>query len=115
RLATQGIRFTSAYAEPVCSPTRAALMTGKHPARLGITDWLPGRPDRPDQKLKRPALVNELPASEATLAAAFKKAGYTTGLIGKWHLGGKGSLPQDRGFDLTIAGDAAGPPRRSFA
>ena len=50
RLAAQGMRFTDAYAAaPVCSPTRAALLTGKYPARLNLTDWLPGRPDRPDQ------------------------------------------------------------------
>src|SRR5918994_1887282 len=55
RLAKEGLRFTDAYAAcPVCSPTRAALMTGKYPARLNLTDWLPGRPDRPDQKLLRP-------------------------------------------------------------
>src|ERR1700738_2116958 len=57
RLATQSVRFTNAYAAcPVCSPTRASIMTGKYPARLRITDWLPGRPDRPDQKLLRAKL-----------------------------------------------------------
>src|SRR5262245_64873455 len=54
RLAQQGLRFTAAYAAcPVCSPTRAALLTGKYPARLHLTDWLPGRPVRPDQRLLR--------------------------------------------------------------
>src|SRR5947209_12319783 len=73
RLASQGVRFTDAYAAaPVCSPTRAAIMTGKYPARLNLTDWLPGRPDRPDQKLRRPKISQELPASETTLAAALK-------------------------------------------
>src|SRR5215210_1239052 len=58
RLSASGMRFTTGYAScPVCSPTRAALMTGKHPARLGITDWLPGRPDRTDQPLARPKLT----------------------------------------------------------
>jgi arylsulfatase A len=116
RLAADGIRFTQAYAAaPVCSPTRASIMTGKHPARLGITDWLPGRPDRPDQKLARPPLVTELPADVPTLPALLKKAGYTTGLIGKWHLGGKGAGPLDRGFDINIGGDQAGSPLSYFA
>src|SRR5712692_5883008 len=67
RLAAAGLRFTDAYAAcPVCSPTRAALLTGKAPARLGLTDWLPGRPDRPDQALARPALAQQLPLAETT-------------------------------------------------
>src|SRR3954447_10591023 len=65
RLAAEGRRVTQAYAAcPVCSPTRAALMTGKPPARLHLTDWLPGRPDRPDQKLRRPAFRQQLPLEE---------------------------------------------------
>jgi arylsulfatase A-like enzyme len=116
RLAASGARFTSAYAAaPICSPTRAAILTGKYPARLNLTDWLPGRPDRPDQKLLRPKIVTELPATEVTLASALKSAGYVTGSIGKWHLGGKGSLPTDRGFDVNIAGDQSGSPLSYFA
>jgi arylsulfatase A-like enzyme len=116
RLASEGARFTDAYAAcPVCSPTRAAIMTGKYPARLNLTDWLPGRPDRPDQKLLRPVITQELPATEVTLAAALQKAGYATGLIGKWHLGGKGAGPEQRGFQVNIAGDQAGSPRSYFA
>ena len=62
RLAAQGMRFTDAYAAcPVCSPSRAALLTGKYPARLNLTDWLPGRPDRPDQKMLRPIINQQLP------------------------------------------------------
>src|SRR2546423_616537 len=88
RLANAGLRFTQAYAAcPVCSPTRAALMTGKAPARLHLTDWLPGRPDRSDQKLLRPMFRQQLPLEETTLAETFKAAGYATGHIGKWHLG----------------------------
>src|SRR5205823_5082758 len=94
RLARDGVRFTDAYAAcPVCSPTRAAVMTGKYPARLNLTDWLPGRPDRPDQKLLRPVIRQELPASETTLASALKAAGHVTGHVGKWHLGGKDAGP----------------------
>src|SRR6266581_3541353 len=71
RLAAAGARFTDAYAAaPICSPTRAAILTGKYPARLNLTDWLPGRTDRPDQRLLRPVIRQELPADEVTLAAA---------------------------------------------
>lgn len=116
RLAASGMRFTDGYAAcPVCSPTRAALMTGKVPARLGLTDWLPGRPDRSDQLLARPVLPQQLPLTETTLAAAFKKAGYTTGHLGKWHLGGKGFGPREHGFDFSIAGDQTGSPLSYFA
>jgi arylsulfatase A-like enzyme len=116
RLAAGGVRFTDAYAAaPICSPTRAALLTGKYPARLNLTDWLPGRPDRPDQKLLRPVINQELPATEQTLPAILSRAGYVTGHIGKWHLGGKGSSPTQRGFDTSIAGDEAGSPRSYFA
>ncbi len=116
RLAAAGLRFTHGYAAcPVCSPTRAALMTGKVPARLHLTDWLPGRPDRPDQKLLRPRLRQHLPLEETTLAEAFRAAGYATGHIGKWHLGGGDHRPEKRGFDVNIAGDEAGSPRSYFA
>ena len=116
RLAADGVRFTQAYAAcPVCSPTRAAIMTGQYPARLGITDWLPGRPDRPDQKLARPKLVTDLPGDIPNLATLFKQAGYTTGLIGKWHLGGPDATPEKRGFEVNVAGDVAGSPASYFA
>ena len=116
RLAKQGLRFTDFYAAcPVCSPTRASILTGKYPVRVGITDWLPGRPDRPDQRLNRPPLKQELALEEVTIAEALKARGYVTGHIGKWHLGGKGFLPQDQGFDVNIGGDQAGSPRSYFA
>ncbi len=111
RLAGEGRRFVQAYAAcPVCSPTRAALMTGKHPARLHLTDWLPGRNDRPDQQLRRPVIRQELPLEEVTLAEALHGSGYATAIIGKWHLGGDGFEPSRQGFDLNIAGDARGSP-----
>lgn len=116
RLAGEGVRFTNAYAAcPVCSPTRCALMTGLYPARVGITDWLPGRADRPDQKLSRPKLVTDLPADLPNLATTFKSSGYVTGMIGKWHLGGADATPQKRGFDFNVAGDHTGTPLSYFA
>lgn len=115
-LASRGMRFTDAYAAaPVCSPTRAALMTGKHPARLHLTDWLPGRRDLPAQKLARPNIRQELPIEETTLAEALKSAGYATAHIGKWHLGGAGFGPENQGFDLNVAGDHTGTPLSYFA
>lgn len=115
-LAARGLRFTAAYAAaPVCSPTRAALMTGMHPARIGLTDWLSGRPDRPDQPLSRPATLNHLPLDFETMAECLARSGYTTAHVGKWHLGGQGFSPQDQGFSLNVAGDETGTPLSYFA
>jgi arylsulfatase A-like enzyme len=112
RLASEGKRFTCAYAPAaVCSPTRAALMTGQHPARLQITSFLPGRPDWPGHRLLQPALPSGLQNDAATLAEKLKKVGYTTACVGKWHLGSR--APQDpasRGFDEVFAGKPNTPP-----
>jgi arylsulfatase A len=110
RLAREGMKFTQNYSAcTVCSPTRAALLTGKYPARLHITDWIPGlMPDNP--KLLVPDWTKFLPHSEITLAEVFKAAGYTTATIGKWHLGGDEYYPGKHGFDLNVAGtDKAAP------
>lgn len=116
RLAKEGLRFTDYYAAcPVCSPTRASILTGRYPQRMNVTDWIPGRKDMPDQRLKRSAIRNELPLEEVTIAEVLKKRGYATGHIGKWHLGGKGFLPQDQGFDVNVGGDQTGSPRSYFA
>ncbi|MBI4662056.1 MAG: sulfatase [Verrucomicrobia bacterium] len=115
QLAARGMKFTDAYAAcPVCSPTRASIMTGKYPARLHLTDWLPGRRDLPAQKLARPRIRQELPLEEIALAEALKARGYATAHIGKWHLGGKGFEPEKQGFDLNVAGDHTGTPLSYF-
>jgi arylsulfatase A-like enzyme len=116
RLARQGIRFTDAHAAcNVCSPTRASILTGKYPARLNLTDWLPGRPDRPDQKLNRPVIRQQLPLEEVTVAEALKAGGYRTAFIGKWHLGGEPFYPDKQGFDLNIGGCQMGHPPSYFS
>jgi arylsulfatase A-like enzyme len=117
RLASQGTRFTDAYAAcNVCSPTRASILTGKYPARLNLTDWLPGRSDRPDQKLNRPVIRQFLPLEEVTLAEAFKEAGYRTGFFGKWHLGEEPKYyPEHQGFDVNLGGCGKGHPPSYFS
>jgi arylsulfatase A-like enzyme len=100
RLAASGMRFTAAYcAQPICSASRAAIMTGKNPARLHLTTFLPGRPDCPSQKLLHPIINQQLPLEETTLAEYLKQRGYATACVGKWHLGGKGFGPLEQGFD----------------
>lgn len=113
RLAGQGMRFTDAYAAcPVCSPSRAAIMTGLYPARLHITTFLPGRPDMPSQKLLHPVISQELPREKVTIAEVLKSAGYTTACIGKWHLGDHAPpgqiMPGDQGFDVVVNQNANG-------
>ncbi len=115
RLAAEAARFPNAYAAcPVCSPSRASILTGKYPARLHLTDWIPGRPPGPNWKLRTPAFEQALPLEETTLAKALKPLGYRSGAIGKWHLGGEGHLPTDQGFDVNIGGTKAGQPPRYF-
>lgn len=99
RLARSGVNFTRAYAAcPVCSPTRAAVLTGKYPARLHLTDYIPGGRK---EKLLPPDFRKQLPLEEVTLAEALKEAGYRTGFFGKWHLGEAGFAPTDQGFDVS--------------
>ncbi len=113
KLADEGIRYTDAYAScPVCSPSRASLMTGKYPVRVDITDWIPGRQFNEgleaDKKLQTPEFSHELSLDETSLAELVKKNGYATCFAGKWHLGGEGYYPTDQGFDVDIAGDKRG-------
>ena len=119
KLASEGMRFTDAYAAcPVCSPTRASIMTGKYPARLGLTDWIPGRQANAGRyaamDIKPPAFAQELALTEVTIAEALKKGGYSTFHAGKWHLGKKGYYPEDQGFDVNIGGCEYGSPPGYF-
>jgi len=108
RLAAEGMRFTDGYAAcPVCSPTRASIMAGKYPARLNLTDWIPGRRAG---KLIPPDYLHHLPLEEVTLGEALKEAGYATGFVGKWHLGGKGYYPEEQGFEVNVGGHERGSP-----
>lgn len=113
RLAAEGMLFTDAYAAcPVCSPTRASIMTGKYPATLGITDWIDWadaiHPAR--GKLIDVPYLKELPTSETTIASRLRDAGYATWHVGKWHLGGEGHHPENHGFDVNIGGCHLGSP-----
>ncbi|QDU64237.1 Arylsulfatase [Planctomycetes bacterium Pan216] len=102
RFAKAGMQFWDAYAAcPVCSPTRASIMSGKYPATLGLTDFIPGH-QRPWAKLNVPPNAPNLPLEEVTIAEALKTVGYTTGYFGKWHLGGPTHYPPQQGFDESI-------------
>ena len=115
RLASQGMRFTNAYAAcPVCSPTRASILTGKYPARLGLTDWIPGRAQWATSRLLKPQFRQELPLEEVTIAEALAPLGYASASIGKWHLGGVGFEPEKQGFGLNVAGTQRGAPQSYF-
>jgi arylsulfatase A-like enzyme len=115
QLARDGMKFTQAYSAcTVCSPTRAAILTGKYPARLHVTDWIPGLPPA-NPKLLVPEWTKYLPLEEVTLARALKSAGYVTASIGKWHLGGEDYYPEKHGFDINIAGSSAAAPTSYFA
>ncbi len=114
RLAKESMRFTNGYAgAPVCSPSRAAILTGQAPARLHLTQWIPGT-FYPHKKLLEAPTPKHLDLSVPTIARLLKKSGYQTAAIGKWHLGGEGYLPEDFGFDVNVAGDNHGHPPSYF-
>ncbi len=119
RLAGAGMRFTDAYAACcVCSPTRAAILTGKYPGRLHITAAIPidGHLRLPKPPpLVPPAYCKNLPLAELTLAEAFSEAGYACGFVGKWHVcWEKEYFPQHQGFDVNIGGNGMGNPGNYF-
>ena len=116
-LAAEGVFFSDAYAaNPVCSPTRASILTGKYPSRIGLTNHSGyAGAQGPTHRLKPPAVVGNMPPEDTTLAEALKEAGYTTAHIGKWHLQAhhdqsRAHYPQANGFDLNIAGHRGGHP-----
>ncbi len=116
QLASNGVRFTDAYASSsVCSPSRASMLTGKYPARYEVDDWIPGRGSKPDltrfMKLRPPKVADQIPLEETTLAEVLKLQGYRTAFVGKWHLGIKEEYwPENQGFDVNKGGWRAGAP-----
>lgn len=113
-LARSGMRFTNGYAaNPVCSPTRYSIMTGKYPTRVGATNFFSGtRAGR----FKPAPLFNRMPLEEITLAEALQEAGYKTAFLGKWHLGPTEEFwPEHQGFDVNIGGHVRGLPRSYFS
>ena len=112
RLAAEGVRFSQFYtASSVCSPTRASLMTGKHPARLDLTNWIGGEQNG---LLEQADYVRQLPLEESTVGEAFRDQGYATGYVGKWHLGAEGYLADAQGFEFNAAVNQAGQPGSYF-
>ena len=131
RLASEGMRFTDGYASAaVCSPTRAALLTGRYPARVGITDWIRARfqggevpedgqnPSGYEGGSNRPLLTPRNPLwmehEEVTIADILKEAGYKNVHIGKWHLGSEDWYPETQGFHINIGGTDLGEPPSFF-
>lgn len=106
RMAAEGMQFNNAYAaSSLCSPARAAVMTGRHPVRVDITNYIAGRGMG---RMIGPRYRHELSSDERTIASALRDGGYQTWHVGKWHLGGEGYLPTDHGFDVNIGGHRNG-------
>ena len=117
RLAAEGMIFSDAYAAcPVCSPTRASILTGKYPATVGVTDWIDwGKRTHPARgKLIDVPYIDHLTLDETSLASALNEGGYNTWHVGKWHLGGEAYYPQTYGFDVNVGGCVWGSPANGY-
>jgi arylsulfatase A-like enzyme len=114
QLAREGVRFSNGYAaNPVCSPTRYSIMTGKYPSRVDATNFFAGKREG---RFKPAPLNDRMPLSEVTVAEALKEAGYRTAFFGKWHLGPNEDFwPERQGFDVNIGGHVRGMPRSYFS
>ena len=113
RMMSEGMQFTNAYAScPVCSPTRASIMTGKYPATLGLTNFLVGQERG---KLLEVPYIHYLPFSELTLPSVLRREGYATWHIGKWHLGDEPYYPENHGFEVNVGGCSWGHQYSYFA
>jgi arylsulfatase A-like enzyme len=113
RIASEGMRFTDAYAScPVCSPTRASIMSGKYPATVGVTNWIGGNARG---KLLDSPYTDHLPVQEKSIAKALKEEGYHTWHVGKWHLGKQPEyFPEQHGFDVNKGGCGRGSPKNGY-
>jgi arylsulfatase A-like enzyme len=115
KLASEGMLFTRSYsASAVCSPTRASILTGKHPARLHLTDWTGPDEWHPKGKLQTPEFIEQLPRKELSIAEALKKKDYLSIFLGKWHLGPESNHPPRHGFDRSVGATNAGAPPSFF-
>ncbi|GAB6009948.1 sulfatase [Dysgonomonas reticulitermitis] len=116
RFAREGVRFSGAYAScHVSSPSRASILTGKYPASINLTDWLPGRRDFPFQKLKNVEINQHLPYNVATIPKVLQKNGYKTAIYGKWHLGEDPQSIEKQGFDYHVpSGWNKGWPNKGY-
>jgi arylsulfatase A-like enzyme len=117
RLSKDGLIFTQAYAAcPVCSPTRASILTGKYPATVGVTSHIDhtGKNHPLRGKLMEVSYFRELPLTEKTLARALEEKGYRTWHVGKWHLGNRPCYPDRHGFEVNIGGCEFGQPKHGY-
>jgi arylsulfatase A-like enzyme len=117
QLAAEGMTFSDAYAAcPVCSPTRASILTGKYPANIGVTDWIDwDKSVHPVRgRLIDAPYVDHFPLEETSLARVLNDEGYHTWHVGKWHLGGEAYYPDKHGFEVNIGGCEWGAPLNGY-